>query len=141
MRRAGRLGAGLSLNSGFDIGADPPPVSFVTPTLDSWQVTVTDTTPAAEIDYEATTLGTACTVRFILKKPVKIVYAGPYSSPAQNTPHTSADEISAAADRGAWYDLYWHWYITEVLQSADILIGSGLIYIPAVGEGSDIYSG
>jgi len=117
--------------------------TFTTPTLVSWEVLAQDNgSLGADVHFgPCVTAGSPCRVRF------KLVLAGsndprtPYSSPEQTTPHeTSVTDITAAADRGETFDLYWSWSSGQQT-GAYALVASAAIYIPNNGEGDFPASG
>lgn len=109
------------------------------PELLQWNVTVYDTSGYALAAFQNNLTSLPVNLRFILVSG-KTSYGTNQSSPAQVSPHIVYVQIINAAHRGRWYDLYWN-YTYEGVPSGNILIAPSAIYVPAVGEGTRVFSG
>lgn len=112
--------------------------SFTTPTLTDWSVLAEDLEAGgSRVSVVAlTTAGSPCRVKLsLVHASAGETYATKFSSPEQLTPHTGIfTTITAVADRGLTYDLYWSW--TSGNQSGGPeLVAAAAIYVPLTGEG------
>ena len=117
--------------------------TFTTPTLTSWSIVAEDLESlGARVHFQTNvTAGSPCRVKFkLVDGAASEEYAGKYSSPEQNTPHTEHVDITTIADRGLTYDLYWAW--SSGMSSATwALVAANAVYVPINGEGDFPASG
>jgi len=110
--------------------------TFTTPTLVSWSANAVDLEAAGcRVYFSAVTAGSPCRVRFHLfdtETTQKL-----FSSPEQNTPHSTIHFITEAYLRGQTYDLFWSWSSGNESVFHELVLADA-VYIPASGGGDQL---
>ncbi len=116
---------------------DELPDTFTEPTLTDWSLIAEDLelSGARVTVVSVTTAGSPCRVKLTLvHASASEDYATKYSSPDANEHAGMATDITALADRGLTYDLYWTWTSGNET-GGPTLVAAAAVYVPLSGEG------